>query len=88
MNKNLTIKEEKTARNLKTEFTSVHSQIQGVQIEMEFLQKRAKELIDQLENLRSEEVTFVKSLEEKYGEGKLNPFTLIYEKKEEENANN
>jgi len=30
MNKNLTIKEEKTARNLKTEFTSVHSQIQGI----------------------------------------------------------
>jgi ribosomal protein S24E len=54
---------------------------------MEFLQKRAKELIDQLENLREEEVTFAKSLEEKYGEGKLNPFTLIYEQKEE-NANN
>jgi len=88
MNKNLTIKEEKTARNLKTEFTSVHSQIQGIQMEMEFLQNRAKELIDQLENLRAEEVTFAKSLEEKYGEGKLNPFTLIYEQKEEENANN
>jgi hypothetical protein len=67
MNKNLTIKEEKKARNLKTEFTSVHSQIQGIQIEMEFLQKRAKELIDQLENLRAEEVSFAKSLEEKYG---------------------
>jgi Skp family chaperone for outer membrane proteins len=88
MNKNLTIKEEKTARNLKTEFTSVHSQIQGIQTEMEFLQKRAKELIEQLENLRAEESTFAKSLEEKYGEGKLNPFTLIYEQKEEENANN
>ena len=55
---------------------------------MEFLQKRAKELINQLEGLRAEEITFAKSLEEKYGEGKLNPFTLIYEQKEEENADN
>ena len=87
MNKNLTIKEEKTARNLKTEFTSVHSQIQGIQMEMEFLQKRAKELVDQLENLRAEEIIFAKSLETKYGEGKLNPFTLIYEQKEENEVN-
>ena len=86
MEKNLTVKEEKRARNLKTKFNEVHSQIQGVQFEIELLTKRAKELIDQLETLRVEEIDLVKYLEEKYGPGKLNPFTLIYELKDNENT--
>lgn len=85
MEKNLTVKEEKRARNLKTKFNEVHSQIQGVQFEIELLNQRAKELIDQLESLRAEEIDLVKSLEEKYGPGKLNPFTLIYEIKDNGN---
>jgi chromosome segregation ATPase len=85
MEKNLTVKEEKRARNLKTKFGEVHSQIQGVQFEIELLNKRAKELIDSLESLREEEVDLVKYLEEKYGPGKLNPFTLIYELKDNGN---
>lgn len=82
MEKNLTTQEEKRARNLKTKFTSVHSQIQGVQIEIELMNKRAEELIKHLNELRDEEVEFVKDLESKYGKGKLDPFTLIYETKE------
>mgnify|MGYP000264998106 CR=1 FL=1 len=46
MEKNLTIKEEKRARNLKTKFNDVHSQIQGVQFEIELLNKRAKEILN------------------------------------------
>lgn len=84
MEKNLTIKEEKRARNLKTKFTDVHAQIQGVQIEIEMMNKRAESLIKELNDLRDEEVSFVKDLESKYGPGKLNPFTLIYETKENE----
>jgi len=82
MEKNLTIKEEKRARNLKTKFTDVHAQIQGVQIEIEMMNKRAETLIKQLNELRDEEVNFVKDLESKYGRGKLNRFTLINETKE------
>lgn len=85
MEKNLTIKEEKKARNLKTKFGQVHSELQAVQIETELLNKRAKELIDRLESLRDEEVNLVKSLERNYGSGKLNPITLIYNIKENEN---
>jgi hypothetical protein len=86
MEKNLNIKEEKRARNLKTKFTDVHAQIQGVQIEIEMMNKRAEGLIKQLNELRDEETEFVKDLESKYGPGKLNPFTLIYDTKENENS--
>jgi len=84
MEKNLTIKEEKRARNLKIKFTDVHAQIQGVQIEIEMMNKRAETLIKQLNELRDEEIEFVKDLESKYGPGKLDPFTLIYDTKEDE----
>ena len=84
MEKNLNIKEEKRARNLKTKFTDVHAQIQGVQLEIEMMNKRAEGLIKHLNELRDEEIEFVKDLESKYGPGKLNPFTLIYDTKENE----
>ena len=84
MEKNLNIKEEKRARNLKTKFTDIHAQIQGVQIEIEMMNKRAEGLIKQLNELRDEEIEFVKDLESKYGPGKLNPFTLIFDTKENE----
>ena len=86
MEKNLTKKEEEKARSLKTKFTEVHAQIQGVQIEIEMLNKKAEELIKNLEGLRSEEVSLVKSLVKKYGPGKLNPFTLKYQQIENETA--
>ena len=86
MEKNLNIKEEKRARNLKTKFTDVHAQIQGVQIEIEMMNKRAEGLIKQLNELRDDEIEFVKVLESKYGPGKLNPFTLIYDTKENEDS--
>ena len=86
MEKNLNTKEEKRARNLKTKFTDVHAQIQGVQLEIEMMNKRAEGLIKHLNELRDEEIEFVKDLESKYGPGKLNPFTLIYDTKENENS--
>jgi ribosomal protein S24E len=50
------------------------------------MNKRAEGLIKQLNELRDEETEFVKDLESKYGPGKLNPFTLIYDTKENENS--
>lgn len=84
MEKNLTKKEEEKAKGLKTKFVEVHAQIQGVQIEIEMLNKKAEDLIKVLEGLRDEEINLVKSLEKKHGPGKLNPFTLKYEQKENE----
>lgn len=88
MENNLTSQEQNRARKLKSKFSEVHSQIQGVQIEMEFLNKRAKDLIQELESLREEESELIRDLESKYGLGKLNPFTLIYEAKENSNEKN
>ena len=50
------------------------------------MNKRAEGLIKQLNELRDEEIEFVKDLESKYGPGKLNPFTLIYDTKENEDS--
>lgn len=84
MEKNLTKKEEEKARSLKTKFTEVHAQIQGVQIEIEILNKKSGELIRNLQELRDAEIKLVKSLEKKYGPGKLDPFTLKYHQIENE----
>jgi len=86
MKKNLTTKEEKRARNLKTKFTDVHAQIQGVQIEIEMMNRRAESLIKELNELREEEIKFIGDLGTKYGPGKLDPFTLIYKIEENEIA--
>ena len=75
----LTNMESKTAENLKEEFKRVRDQITDVENEMERLSIKAGTLIKELEGLRDDERTFLDSLDEKYGEGKLNPFNLIFE---------
>jgi len=47
---------------------------------MESLNIKAGSLVKELERLRDEEHAFVQKLKEKYGEGKLDPFKLIYMK--------
>lgn len=86
MEKNLTSHQREVALNLKSKFTEVHAEIQGVQIEIEMANKKAEDLIKKLEGLRQEEIDFIGSLEKEYGPGKLNPFTLTYEQREEEHA--
>ena len=47
---------------------------------MESLHVKAGSLIKELETLRDKEELFMEFLKEKYGEGKLDPFKLIYMK--------
>jgi chromosome segregation ATPase len=77
---NLTKKEKDTANLLKIKFSDVRSEIENVQSEMEWLNTKAGSLIKELESLREQESNFIDSLQEKYGEGKLDPFKLIYTK--------
>jgi septation ring formation regulator EzrA len=77
---NLTKKEKDTANLLKIKFSEVRSEIENVQSEMEWLNTKAGSLIKELESLREQESNFIDSLQEKYGEGKLDPFKLIYTK--------
>ncbi len=74
----LTKKEKESANLLKVKFSEVRSEIDLVQSEMELLNKKAGSLIKELEGLRDEEAIFIDSLKEKYGDGKLDPFKMIY----------
>lgn len=77
---NLTKKEKDTANLLKLKFSEVRSGIESVESEMEYLNAKAGSLIKELESLREQESNFIDLLQEKYGEGKLDPFKLIYMK--------
>ena len=76
----LTKKEKAKANYLKSRFSEVRSEIEAVQEEMESLHVKAGSLIKELETLRDKEELFMEFLKEKYGEGKLDPFKLIYMK--------
>lgn len=76
----LTKKEKDTANLLKIKFSEVRSDIEDVQGQMEYLNTKAGSLIKDLEDLREQESNFIDSLREKYGEGNLDPFKLIYMK--------
>ena len=78
MEKKITPEEEKRANQIKVEFTEVHNQIAKIQEEMEDLNRKAESLILSLESIRKDESDFVKELEEKYGEGFLDPFNMTY----------
>ena len=78
MDKKISPKEEKRANQIKNEFSEVHTQISNIQEEMNLLNKKAEKLIHSLELIRKEELDFLNSLTEKYGEGSLDPFKMTY----------
>lgn len=75
---NLTIEEKNKANNLKSKFSEVRGEIEQIELEMERLTHKAGTLVRELEKLRDEEKRFVSDLSKKYGEGKLDPFKLVY----------
>ncbi len=76
----LTKEEKERANMLKDRFSSVREEIETVQAQMNILNTKAGTLIRELEELRDQESKFVGNLKEKYGEGTLDPFKLIYMK--------
>jgi len=76
----LTQKEKTKANALKEQFSLVRAEIESVQIQMENLNSKAGTLVRELEKLRDEESSFISGLKEKYGDGQLDPFKLIYMK--------
>lgn len=84
MDKKISAKEEKEANDLKSRFNEVHDQIFKIQEEINSLNEKSKDLLQDLKGLRDEEIEFMLKLKTKYGEGSLNPFTMIYTKKENE----
>jgi Skp family chaperone for outer membrane proteins len=75
---NLTSDEKKLANDLKVRFAEVRSEIRSIEEEMESLTHKAGTLVRDLEHLRDEEKRFIQDLQQKYGEGKLDPYKLVY----------
>ena len=79
MKKRLTKKEFNKAEMIKVEFSRVRDEISEIQEKMEALNLQAGTLMRELEDLREAEREFIKDLTKKYGDGKLDPFSMIYE---------
>jgi hypothetical protein len=78
-------KEKEFLRKFSDEYILIHGEILRIEKEMGNLQKRSKYLIETLEDCRRREDEYMQSLEDKYGEGCVNPVTLCWEKEIKEN---
>ena len=62
------------------EFVNIHQSILSVEENIAKLEIESSGLISQLEKCREVENEFVEQLENKYGEGKLDPINLTWKK--------
>jgi|688.fasta_scaffold09088_3 hypothetical protein len=62
------------------EFVNIHQSILSVEENIAKLEIESSGLISQLERCREVENEFVEQLENKYGEGKLDPINLTWKK--------
>jgi hypothetical protein len=67
-------------KGLSTEYKRIHKEIKEVEDLMKEFSERAKTLIKELEEKRENEMGFLDSLREKYGEGYIDVFTLRWMK--------
>ena len=74
----LTKKEKEIANNLKLKFSIIREELQIVEVKMIDLDKEAGTLVRKLELLRDQENDLRTNLENKYGQGKLDPINLTY----------
>lgn len=78
-------KEKQELLKFSEEYIILHGDILKIEKEMEELKSKSESLLNDLENCRSREDHYIKSLEKKYGEGFVNPITLCWEKETKEN---
>ena len=74
----LTKKEKEIANDLKLKFSIIREELQIVEVKMIDLDKEAGTLVRKLELLRDQENDLRTNLENKYGQGKLDPINLTY----------
>jgi hypothetical protein len=74
----LTKKEKEIANDLKLKFSIIREELQIVEVKMLDLDKEAGTLVRKLELLRDQENDLRTNLENKYGQGKLDPINLTY----------
>lgn len=81
--KKLNKKEQDEILNLSKRFIDIHSQIVKVEKEIQFLETQSSNLISDLEFCRETEREFCKKMVKKYGEGELDPLSMIWKIKTE-----
>lgn len=84
MKKQITERENTRANEIKNNFLIIHQQISELRSQMKELNQKSSEMITELEKARTEESEFIESLNDKYGEGFLDPFEMVYILKENE----
>lgn len=75
--------------SLSMEYKKIHSDIKDIENLMKEFSEKAKVLINDLESKRNEEKKFLLGLEDKYGEGHIDVFSLSWKSKkiEQESEN-
>jgi hypothetical protein len=76
----LTKKEKKEILRFSKNYISLHNEIVRVETEIKSLEKRSSDLIQNLEDCRSEESVFMEGLKKKYGEGQIDPLSMCWHK--------
>lgn len=83
----LTKKEIESILGFSNNYFSLHSQIEKIEKEMQDLEEKASNLIEDLKERREEEKKFMEILALKYGDGRLNPTNLSWEIKNKDYEN-
>jgi oligoribonuclease NrnB/cAMP/cGMP phosphodiesterase (DHH superfamily) len=81
--KKLNKKEQIEIVNLSKRFIDIHSQIVKVEKEIHVLENQSSILISDLEICRETEKEFCRKMSEKYGEGELDPLSMMWKIKSE-----
>jgi len=76
----LTKKEKDTILKFSETYIKLHGEIVEVEKHIKDLEQRSGDLVNDLQCCRKNEAEFMSKLEAKYGQGKLNPMTLCWEK--------
>ena len=77
---NLTKEEKNVIMEISSEFIDIHREIIAVEETIKKMTERSFVLIDKLEKCREREKQFVCSLNDKYGDGELDPMNLSWKK--------
>jgi len=78
--KRVTLQDQET-QNLQVivdKYRNLGEDLESVQEQLKVLDEKKSLLLEVLDNIREEELTFLDSLEKAYGEGKIDPLTLEY----------
>jgi hypothetical protein len=76
-------KEQSEILNLSKKFIEIHSKIVEVEKQIQSLENKSSELISELESCREIEREFCRNMENKYGEGQIDPIEMSWITKKE-----